>query len=160
MKRLDQCHLHPKPEVLRLTCPGRKSNPGLHGGRPGFGKRAIRTARYYLFGTYTYERATSGECSQKSFKFRRLTSGLPAEVHTAGAPGLRGQDPLLSLQLAPGVNQAAHHAEATRRRQLPSQKVLGLNDDIEGRRCIFVFCQFYHRARISKAHPQLNNDEC
>jgi hypothetical protein len=65
-----------------------------------------------------------------SLKLKRLSSGLPAAVHTAGAPGLRGQDPLLSLQLAPGVNQAAHHAEATRRRQLPSQKVLVIKDDI------------------------------
>jgi hypothetical protein len=72
---------------------------------------------------------------------------LPAAVHTAGAPGLRGQDPLLSLQLAPGVNQAAHHAEATRRRQLPSQKVLGIKDDIEGRPCTFVFCLFHHRGK-------------
>jgi hypothetical protein len=87
-----------------------------------------------------------------------MTSGLPAAVHTARAPGLRGQDPLLSLQLPPGVNQAAHHAEATRRRQLPSQKVLGIKDDIEGRLCTLVSCP-YHRARIRKAHPQLNNDE-
>jgi hypothetical protein len=28
MKRLDQGHLHPKPEVPRLTCPGRELNPG------------------------------------------------------------------------------------------------------------------------------------
>ncbi len=82
---------------------------------------------------------------------------MPAAVHTAGAPGLRGQDPLLSLQLAPGVNQAAHHAEATRRRQLPSQKVAGINDDNEGHLCTFVFCPFHHRARIRKAHPQLND---
>jgi hypothetical protein len=33
MKRLDQGHLHPKLEVPELTCPGRESNPGLHGGR-------------------------------------------------------------------------------------------------------------------------------
>ncbi len=26
-------HLPPKLEVLRLTCPGQESNPGLHGGR-------------------------------------------------------------------------------------------------------------------------------
>jgi hypothetical protein len=30
MKRLDQGYLHPKLEVPELTCPGRKSNPGLH----------------------------------------------------------------------------------------------------------------------------------
>jgi hypothetical protein len=33
MKILDQVHLHPKLEVLRLTCPGRESNLGLCGGR-------------------------------------------------------------------------------------------------------------------------------
>jgi hypothetical protein len=34
MKGLDpQSHLHPKLEVPRLTCLGRESNTGLHGGR-------------------------------------------------------------------------------------------------------------------------------
>jgi hypothetical protein len=33
MKRLDQGNLHPKLEVPGLTCPGLKSNLGLHGGR-------------------------------------------------------------------------------------------------------------------------------
>jgi hypothetical protein len=33
MKRLDQGHLHAELEVLGLTCLGRKSNPGLLGGR-------------------------------------------------------------------------------------------------------------------------------
>ena len=33
VKRLDQGHLHPKLEVPGLTCPGRESNRGLHGGR-------------------------------------------------------------------------------------------------------------------------------
>jgi hypothetical protein len=33
MKRLDQGHLPPKLEIPGLTCPGRESNPGLHGGR-------------------------------------------------------------------------------------------------------------------------------
>jgi hypothetical protein len=32
MERLDQCHLHPKLEVPRLTCSGRLSKPGLRGG--------------------------------------------------------------------------------------------------------------------------------
>ncbi len=44
MKRLDQGHLHPKLVVPRLTCPGRKSNLGLHGGRRALYKRAILTA--------------------------------------------------------------------------------------------------------------------
>jgi hypothetical protein len=44
MKRLDLCHHHPKLEVPGLTCPGRESNPGLHGGRRALQKRAIRTA--------------------------------------------------------------------------------------------------------------------
>ena len=29
-------------------------------------------------------------------------SGLPAEVHAAGAPGIRGQDPVLQVQRTPG----------------------------------------------------------
>ncbi len=33
LKRLDQGHLHSKLKVPALTCPGRESNPGLHGGR-------------------------------------------------------------------------------------------------------------------------------
>ncbi len=33
MKWLDQGHLHPKPEVPGLTCPGNELNPGIHGGR-------------------------------------------------------------------------------------------------------------------------------
>ncbi len=34
LKRLDQGHLHPKLEVPGQTCPGQKSNLGLHvGGR-------------------------------------------------------------------------------------------------------------------------------
>jgi hypothetical protein len=70
-----------------------------------------------------------------------MTSGLPAAVHTAGAPGLGGQDPLLSLQLPPGVNQAAHHAEATRRRQLPSQKVW-VSKTIS--KVVFVHSYFVH----------------
>ncbi len=32
-ERLDQGHLHPNLEVLRLTCPGRESNLNLHDGR-------------------------------------------------------------------------------------------------------------------------------
>jgi hypothetical protein len=31
-ERLDQGHLHPKLEVLRQTCPGWESDPGLRGG--------------------------------------------------------------------------------------------------------------------------------
>jgi hypothetical protein len=48
MKSLDQGHLHPKLEVLSLKCPGRKSNPGLHGERRALQKRAIRIASSYL----------------------------------------------------------------------------------------------------------------
>jgi hypothetical protein len=44
LKRLDQGHLHSKLEVPGLTCPSRKSNPGLHGGRRALQKRAIPTA--------------------------------------------------------------------------------------------------------------------
>ncbi len=33
MERLDHGHLHPKPDVPRLTCLGRESNPGLPSGR-------------------------------------------------------------------------------------------------------------------------------
>jgi hypothetical protein len=36
MKRLDQGHLRPKLEVLRLTCPGRESNPGEHSRKEQF----------------------------------------------------------------------------------------------------------------------------
>ena len=53
-----------------------------------------------------------------------LSLGLPTAVHPARAPGLSGQDPLLPLQLPPGVNQTAHHAEVACGRQLPSQEVI------------------------------------
>jgi hypothetical protein len=33
MERLDQGHLHPKLEALRLTSLGWESNPGLRGGK-------------------------------------------------------------------------------------------------------------------------------
>ncbi len=33
MSGLDQCHLYPKLEVPRQTCPGQESKPGLFGGR-------------------------------------------------------------------------------------------------------------------------------
>jgi hypothetical protein len=33
LKRFDQCHLHSKLEVPRLSCPGWESNPSLPGGR-------------------------------------------------------------------------------------------------------------------------------
>ncbi len=46
-KRLDQGHLHPKPEVPRSTCPGRESHQGLRGGRRALWKRAIQTAYYF-----------------------------------------------------------------------------------------------------------------
>ncbi len=50
VKRLHQGHLHPNLKVLRLTCPGRESNPGLRGRRRAlWKKRAIRTA----FNSYT-----------------------------------------------------------------------------------------------------------
>jgi hypothetical protein len=44
MKRFDQSHLHSKLAGPMTACPGRESNPGLHGGRRALLKRAIRTA--------------------------------------------------------------------------------------------------------------------
>jgi len=40
MKRLYEGHLHPQLEITGLTCPGRKSNPGLRGGRRALFRQA------------------------------------------------------------------------------------------------------------------------
>jgi hypothetical protein len=48
MKRLDQDHPHPKLVVPGLTCPGRESNPGLHGGR-----RALKEPFEQLVNSYS-----------------------------------------------------------------------------------------------------------
>jgi hypothetical protein len=53
-----------------------------------------------------------------------LFTGLPSALHAARASGFSSQDPLLTLQLTPGVNQTAHHAEAACCRQLSSEKVI------------------------------------
>ena len=66
MKRLDQGHLHPKLEDPGLTCPGRELNPGLHGGKQSLRKEPIEQfINSYLEHLPTYERTTSGECSQQ-----------------------------------------------------------------------------------------------